>query len=71
MTHDEELHAADLIAERLLRSVRARTSTSEDIDTWDGEASRLWTKWDDGTGGGHIELTDLLALAGLRLSPRH
>nr|QIZ02316.1 hypothetical protein HEP87_54470 [Streptomyces sp. S1D4-11] len=42
--------------------------SSEDIDTWDGEASRLWTKWDDGTGGGHIELTDFLALAGLRLA---
>ncbi|MFD9509945.1 hypothetical protein [Streptomyces mirabilis] len=41
---------------------------SEDIDTWDGEESRLWTKWDDGTDGGRIELTDFLALAGLRLA---
>ncbi|MFC9634317.1 hypothetical protein ACFTY8_34945 [Streptomyces mirabilis] len=41
---------------------------SEDTDTWDGEESRLWTKWNDGTDGGHIELTDFLALAGLRLA---
>ncbi|MFF1597841.1 hypothetical protein ACFVYV_10140 [Streptomyces mirabilis] len=41
---------------------------SEDTDTWDGEESRLWTKWDDGTDGGHIELTHFLTLAGLRLA---
>lgn len=42
---------------------------SEDPDTWDGEESRLWTSWDDGTNGGCIELTDFLAMAGLRLAP--
>ncbi|WP_181442367.1 hypothetical protein [Streptomyces tateyamensis] len=42
---------------------------SEDLDTWDGEASRLWTSWDDGTDGGWIELSDFLAMAGLRLAP--
>ncbi|MGW4890825.1 hypothetical protein ACWEQL_00935 [Kitasatospora sp. NPDC004240] len=41
----------------------------EDIDTWDGEESRLWTRWDDGTDDGVIELDDFLALAGLRLAP--
>ncbi|MCX4744071.1 hypothetical protein OG455_00840 [Kitasatospora sp. NBC_01287] len=42
---------------------------SDDPDTWDGEGSRLWTEWHDGTGGGRIELADFLALAGLRLAP--
>ncbi|MFF1957859.1 hypothetical protein ACFVWX_12825 [Streptomyces sp. NPDC058220] len=42
---------------------------SEDPDTWDGEESRLWTEWDDGTNGGCIELADFLALADLRLAP--
>ncbi|NEA65579.1 hypothetical protein G3I56_23995 [Streptomyces sp. SID12488] len=42
---------------------------SEDTDTWDGEESRLWTSWDDGTDGGWIELADFLAMAGLRLTP--
>ncbi|WP_235455282.1 hypothetical protein [Streptomyces olivochromogenes] len=42
---------------------------SEDCDTWDGEESSLWTQWDDGTDGGHIELADFLAAAGLRLAP--
>ncbi|MEV4614977.1 hypothetical protein AB0K43_20620 [Kitasatospora sp. NPDC049258] len=42
---------------------------SEDVDTWDGEESRLWTSWDDGTDGGWIELTDFLATAGLQLAP--
>jgi hypothetical protein len=41
---------------------------SEDTDTWDGEESRLWTKWIDGTDGGGIDLTDFLAVAGLRLA---
>ncbi|MET8543052.1 hypothetical protein ABZW03_20725 [Kitasatospora sp. NPDC004799] len=43
---------------------------SEDPDTWDGPGSRLWAVWDDGTGGGRIELADFLAEAGLRLAPR-
>ncbi|MFE9429309.1 hypothetical protein ACFYNO_40925 [Kitasatospora sp. NPDC006697] len=42
---------------------------SEDTDTWDGEGSRLWTMWDDGTGGGIIDLADFLAMADLRLAP--
>ncbi|WP_234358420.1 hypothetical protein [Streptomyces sp. NRRL B-24085] len=42
---------------------------SDDPDTWDGEESRLWTRWDDGSDGGAIELTDFLATAGLRLAP--
>lgn len=42
---------------------------SEDPDTWDGEESKLWTKWDDGTNGGFIELSDFLAMADLRLAP--
>lgn len=42
---------------------------SEDTDTWDGEESRLWTSWDDGTSGGRIELADFLTTAGLRLAP--
>ncbi|MFD7480753.1 hypothetical protein ACFV8Z_54205 [Streptomyces sp. NPDC059837] len=42
---------------------------SEDVDTWDGDESRLWTSWDDGTDGGQIELTDFLVTAGLRLAP--
>ncbi|MFC7220764.1 hypothetical protein ACFQLX_21765 [Streptomyces polyrhachis] len=42
---------------------------SEDTDTWDGEESRLWTSWDDGTNGGRIDLADFLAMAGLRLAP--
>ncbi|WP_344608337.1 hypothetical protein [Streptomyces glaucus] len=41
----------------------------EDTDTWDGEESRLWTRWDDGTNGGWIDLADFLATAGLRLTP--
>ena len=41
---------------------------SEDTDTWDGEGSRLWITWDDGTDGGMIELADFLAMAGLRLA---
>ncbi|MGW5641066.1 hypothetical protein, partial [Streptomyces sp. NPDC003832] len=42
---------------------------SEDVDTWDGDESRLWTSWDDGTDGGQIELADFLVTAGLRLAP--
>ncbi|MER5356553.1 hypothetical protein ABT093_40315 [Kitasatospora sp. NPDC002551] len=42
---------------------------SEDTDAWDGAGSRLWTTWDDGTGGGIIDLADFLAMAGLRLAP--
>ncbi|UKY48310.1 hypothetical protein [Streptomyces inhibens] len=42
---------------------------SDDIDTWDGEESALVTEWDDGTGGGIIELADFLAVAGLQLAP--
>ncbi|MEU5416158.1 hypothetical protein [Streptomyces clavifer] len=42
---------------------------SEDVGTWDGGASRLWSSWDDGTGGGVIELADFLAMAGLRPAP--
>ncbi|MFJ8025526.1 hypothetical protein [Streptomyces sp. NPDC096311] len=42
---------------------------SEDTDTWDGEESRLWTSWDDGTNGDWIGLVDFLAMAGLRLTP--
>ncbi|MFD9124565.1 hypothetical protein [Kitasatospora sp. NPDC059571] len=42
---------------------------SEDVDTWDGEESRLWTSWDDGTNGGWIDLNDFLATAGLLLAP--
>ncbi|MGW7608041.1 hypothetical protein ACWGKW_12350 [Streptomyces sp. NPDC054766] len=42
---------------------------SEDTDTWDGEESRLWTDWDDGTSGGRIELADFLTTAGLRPAP--
>jgi hypothetical protein len=41
---------------------------SEDTDTWDGEQSKLWTQWDDGTDGGHIELADFLVMAGLRMA---
>ncbi len=41
---------------------------SQDTDTWDGEESRLWTIWDDGTNGGWIDLADFLAMAGLRLA---
>ncbi|MFF7215228.1 hypothetical protein ACFZAU_32590 [Streptomyces sp. NPDC008238] len=40
-----------------------------DPDTWDGEGSALWARWDDGTGGGIIELADFLAAAGLRPAP--
>lgn len=42
---------------------------SADTDTWDGEESRLWTLWEDGTDDGEITLPDFLALAGLRLAP--
>ncbi|MEU3601901.1 hypothetical protein ABZ714_24735 [Streptomyces sp. NPDC006798] len=42
---------------------------SEDTDTWDSDESRLWTRWDDGTNGGRIELTDFVATAGLWLAP--
>ncbi|GAA5708281.1 hypothetical protein [Streptomyces avermitilis] len=42
---------------------------SEDVDTWDGDESRLWTSWGDGTDGGQIEPTDFLVTAGLRLAP--
>ncbi|MEU4085012.1 hypothetical protein [Streptomyces aureus] len=42
---------------------------SEDTDTWDSEESRLRTCWDDGTGGGRIDLGDFLTRAGLRLAP--
>ncbi|MET9567319.1 hypothetical protein [Streptomyces tauricus] len=42
---------------------------SEDVDTWDGDESRLWTSWDDGTDGGQIELTDFFVTARLRLAP--
>ncbi|MFF7994828.1 hypothetical protein ACFZDG_34285 [Kitasatospora xanthocidica] len=42
---------------------------NESIGTWDGEESSLWTRWDDGTDGGSIALTDFLSMAGLRLAP--
>ncbi|WP_231978137.1 hypothetical protein [Streptomyces sp. TLI_053] len=42
---------------------------SEDVGSWDGEESRLWTSWDDGTDGGRIDLTDYVATAGLRPAP--
>ncbi|MEV7074342.1 hypothetical protein ACIQJT_33575 [Streptomyces sp. NPDC091972] len=42
---------------------------SDDPDTWDGAESRLWTRWDDGSDGGSITLTDFLERAGLRLAP--
>ncbi|MEU9048104.1 MULTISPECIES: hypothetical protein [unclassified Kitasatospora] len=42
---------------------------SEDVDTWEGEASKIWTSWDDGTNGGRIDLADFLATAGLQLAP--
>ncbi|MER7706824.1 hypothetical protein ABTX81_28495 [Kitasatospora sp. NPDC097605] len=42
---------------------------SEDVDTWDGAESRLLTHWNDGTGGGRIDLAGFLVLAGLRLAP--
>ncbi|WHM41087.1 hypothetical protein [Streptomyces sp. BPTC-684] len=41
---------------------------SEDPDTWYGAGSRLWTRWDDGSDGGRVELADFLTLAGLRLA---
>ncbi|MGV9313908.1 hypothetical protein ACWDR0_17220 [Streptomyces sp. NPDC003691] len=41
----------------------------EDTDTWDGEASGLLSRWDDGTGGGRIGLGEFLTLAGLHLAP--
>ncbi|WP_236652271.1 hypothetical protein [Streptacidiphilus neutrinimicus] len=42
---------------------------SQDVETWDGEDSRLWTLWDDGTGSGIIELAAFLTMAGLQLAP--
>ncbi|AUG81981.1 hypothetical protein CFP65_7400 [Kitasatospora sp. MMS16-BH015] len=42
---------------------------NEDADTWDGEESRIWTSWDDGTNSGRIDLTEFLTTAGLRLAP--
>ncbi|MFC9329599.1 hypothetical protein [Kitasatospora sp. NPDC057015] len=42
---------------------------SEDVDTWDGEESTLWTSRDDGTDGGWIEIADFLAMAGLLPAP--
>ncbi|MEE1782506.1 hypothetical protein PUR71_06160 [Streptomyces sp. SP17BM10] len=41
---------------------------SEDVDTWDGEGYELRAEWDDGTGGGSIDLADFLSAAGLRLA---
>ncbi|MFI2612600.1 hypothetical protein [Kitasatospora sp. NPDC018619] len=42
---------------------------SEDVDTRDGEESRLRASWDEGTGGGRTDLAGFLASAGLRLAP--
>ncbi|MFD5632946.1 hypothetical protein ACFWJM_02170 [Streptomyces sp. NPDC127077] len=37
---------------------------SEGTDAWGGPESELLVCWDDGTGGGRVELAEFLAMAG-------
>ncbi|MFH9015431.1 hypothetical protein ACH4C6_29185 [Streptomyces sp. NPDC017943] len=53
-------------------SVEWHSGPGDDADTpesWEEGRSGVLTEWDDGTGGGVIELEDFLAAAGLALAP--
>lgn len=41
----------------------------QDTDSWRFTADTTLCRWDDGTGGGDIELAEFLRAAGLELAP--
>ncbi|MGW9211789.1 hypothetical protein ACWGR4_33060 [Embleya sp. NPDC055664] len=51
------------------RGHRGPDDADDTPETWNAGLSGLLVEWDDGTGGGDIDLEHFLAAAGLALAP--